>query len=252
MNAPEREQRLIFAEVAREYDRFRPSYPDALFDTIVEFGDLRADDPALEIGAGTGKASVGFLARGLRVLALEPTTGMAAIARAKGVEVEESLFETWDPAGRRFRLAYAAQAWHWVTGDDRYDRAATALSPGATFALFWNKGREWTGPLGDDNDAAYDTYAPRMSGGSTWNLDWVLEGIDACPQFEAPERRVVTWTCTYTRDEWVELLGTHSDHRILPEAQREQLHAAVGEVIDRHGGRVDVVYDTECYLSRRV
>ena len=124
MNAPEREQRLVFAEVAREYDRFRPSYPDALFDTIVEFGDLRAGDPALEIGAGTGKATVGFLERGLRVHALEPTTGMAAIARAKGVDVEESLFETWDLAGRRFRLAYAAQAWHWVTGDDRYDRAS--------------------------------------------------------------------------------------------------------------------------------
>ena len=62
----------------------------------------------------------------------------------------------------------------------------------------------------------------------------------------------MTWTCTYTRDEWVELLGTHSDHRILPEPQRRQLHAAVGEVIDRHGGGVDVVYDTELYLSRRV
>ena len=49
--------------------------------------------------------------------------------------------------------------------------------------------------------------------------------------------------------EWVRLLGTHSDHRILPDEQRRELHAAVGDVIDRHGGRVDVVYDVECYLT---
>jgi hypothetical protein len=52
--------------------------------------------------------------------------------------------------------------------------------------------------------------------------------------------------------EWVELLGTHSDHRILPPEQRARLHGAVGEAIDRHGGQLDVVYDVELFLSRRV
>jgi hypothetical protein len=33
--------------------------------------------------------------------------------------------------------------------------------------------------------------------------------------------------------------------------QRARLHAAVGDVIDAHGGSVDVVYDTFLYLSRR-
>ena len=65
-------------------------------------------------------------------------------------------------------------------------------------------------------------------------------------------RHTVTWSRSYTTAEWVRLLGTHSDHRILPEEQRTQLHAAVGDAIDRHGGRVDVTYDVEIYLSRRV
>jgi hypothetical protein len=38
---------------------------------------------------------------------------------------------------------------------------------------------------------------------------------------------------------------------MLPDGQRTRLHSAVGDVIDRHGGRVDVVYDVELYLSRR-
>ena len=249
MTTPDREQRLVFGEVAGAYDAWRPSYPDGLFDTVVDFGALHRGDHALEIGAGTGKATVGFVERGLLVHALEPSSEMAAVARAKGLDIEQSLFERWTPP-RAFDLVYAAQAWHWVHGDDRYARAAAALRPGGTVALFWNKGREWTGALGADNDAAYAEHAPHLHG-RTWDLSWVAPEIDACPAFEDATVRTVSWSCTYTRAEWVALLGTHSDHRILPEDRRARLHAAVGDVIDRHGGRVDVVYDTVVYLSRR-
>jgi SAM-dependent methyltransferase len=252
VNDREREQRLVFGEVAEQYDAFRPSYPEELFDTIVDHGDLHAGDRALEIGAGTGKATAGFLARGLDVHALEPSPGMAAVLRAKGVEVEETLFEDWDPVrSGGFALAYAAQAWHWVRGDDRYDRVAGALEPGGTVAFFWNQGRDWTGALGADNDAVYARLAPEMSN-TQWQLDWVSDGIEACALLEPPTKRVVTWTQPYTRTEWERLLGTHSDHRILPDEQRTRLHSAVGDMIDRHGGHVEVVYDVEIYLSRRV
>lgn len=252
MSEAGREQRLVFGEVAEQYDAARPSYPDALYETIIEFGGLHAGDRALEIGAGTGKATTGFVARGLAVHALEPSPEMAAVLRAKGVEVEETLFESWTPPPEPFRLAYAAQAWHWVGGDDRYERVAAALAPGGTVAFFWNKGREWTGSLGADNDAVYAEIAPPMTGGSQWELTWVAEGIASCALLEPPTKRVVTWTQGYTRAEWERLLGTHSDHRILPEEQRTRLHTAVGDVIDRHGGRVEVTYDVEIFLSRRV
>jgi len=251
VSVPEREQRLVFGEVAEQYDAYRPGYPDALFDTIIDFGDLHAGDRALEIGAGTGKATTGFVARGLDVHALEPSAPMAQILRARGVDVESTLFESWAPPGAPFRLVYAAQSWHWVGGDDRYYRVAAALEPGGTVAFFWNKGREWTGPLAADNDAAYAEHAPELVGGRHWHMDWVSEGIAACAALTAPVTRTVTWGRSYSRVEWVEMLGTHSDHRILHDDQRARLHRAIGDAIDRHGGRVDVVYDVECYLSRR-
>lgn len=241
----------MFGEVAAQYDANRPSYPDGLFETVLEFGGLGAGARALEIGAGSGKATSGFIARGVAVHALEPVPEMAALARAKGIDVEESLFEAWTP-GHRYDLVYAAQAWHWVQGADRYGRAAAALRPGGTLALFWNKGREWTGSLGADNDAAYAQHAPDIGSSTGWDFDWVRSEIDACPALEDATVRTVTWSRTYTRDEWVALLGTHSDHRMLPEEQRTRLHAAVADAIDRHGGRVDVVYDCVVYLSRRI
>ncbi len=252
MSAPDREQRLVFGEIAEQYDKYRPSYPDALFDAIVEFGALHPGDRALEIGAGTGKATAGFLARGLDVLALEPSAGMAAVLRAKGVDTQESQFESWTPPAGGFRLVYAAQAWHWIHGDDRYERVARALATGGTVALFWNKGREWTGQLGADNDAVYAQIAPALIGGGQWPLDWVLEDLAGCADLEPPTKRVVTWSRSYTSEEWVRLLGTNSNHRLLPDEQRSRLQAAVGDVIDRHGGRVDMIYDAEIFLSRRV
>jgi SAM-dependent methyltransferase len=246
------EQGLVFGEVADQYDRARPSYPDALFDSVISHGGLGPGDAALEVGAGTGKATRGFLARGLRVHALEPSPGMAAVLRGHGVEVEESTFEVWPLRAGAFRVVYAAQAWHWVQSDDRYEKAAAALAAGGTLALFWNRGREWDGPLGTDNDAAYDEHAPNLTGGAHWRLDRHLDELAAVPAFEGVTKRVITWEQRYSTDEWVTLLGTHSDHRILPEEQRTRLHAAVGDVIDRHGGSVDVTYDTLLYLATRV
>jgi SAM-dependent methyltransferase len=252
VNGIEREQRLVFGEIAHEYDAFRPSYPDALFDTIIDYGGLHAGGRALEIGAGTGKATVGFLERGFRVHALEPSPEMAAVLRDKGVDVEETPFEAWTPPTGGFELAYAAQAWHWVQGDDRYERVAAALVPGGTAAFFWNEGREWTGALGEDNDAVYAELAPGLVGGADWQLDQVLDGFATCDAFEPPVKRTVTWGRAYTSEEWIQLLGTHSHHRMLVPAVRTELQRRVGEAIDRHGGHVEVVYDVACYLSRRI
>ncbi|MDX6616922.1 MAG: hypothetical protein QOD60_2013, partial [Solirubrobacterales bacterium] len=114
MGEPQREQALVFGEIADQYEAARPAYPDGAFDTIVEYGGLRLGDAALEIGAGTGKATGGFLTRGLAVHALEPSAEMARVLRAKGVTVEETSFEAWPVREAAFRLVFAAQAWHWV------------------------------------------------------------------------------------------------------------------------------------------
>jgi SAM-dependent methyltransferase len=246
------EQRLIFGEIAEQYDRARPSYPDALFDAMLEHGGLGPGDAALEIGAGTGKATRGFLARGIAVHALEPSPGMAAVLRGHGVAVDETTFEAWEPRSRTFPLVYAAQAWHWVQSEDRYDKVASVLAPGGTLALFWNQGRQWEGALGAENDAAYDAHAPNLQGRGHWRLDRTLDELASVAALHSATKRVVTWEQRYTTEEWVTLIGTHSDHRILPAEQRERLHAAVGGIIDRHGGCVDVVYDTQLYLATRV
>ena len=243
----------MFGEVAEEYDAARPSYPDELYATVIEYGGLRAGDAALEIGAGTGKATMAFVARGLAVHALEPSAGMARVLRAKGVTVEETSFEEWPVRAGAFRLVFAAQAWHWVRGPDRYEKAAAALERGGTIAVFWNVGRAHPEPFKSDNDAVYQRVAPELtdSVGDQWEREVLVGDSAACGLFEPMVERIVTWRTSYTSAEWMRLLGTHSGHRMLPVDVRTRLHTEVGAVIDAHGGLLPVVYDTKVYLATR-
>ncbi len=244
-----REERRVFGEIAEEYDAIRPSYPDALFDAVMQYGALTQGDRALEIGAGTGKATSQFLRRDLRVHCLEPSEEMGAILRAKGFDVETTLFEDWS-IERAFRLVYAAQAWHWVHGENRYERAAAALEPGGAIALFWNKPRELKGALGDAVAAAYDAHAPEIRGGSPshWDLDATLTELGA--DFVDVEKRVFPWSQRYSTNEYLELCRTWSTHRMLPEEQRTRLLIGVADAIDDNGGVVTIEYDANCYFGR--
>jgi trans-aconitate methyltransferase len=249
-----REQRTVFGEVAEVYERTRPGYPDALFDAIVEFGELRPGDRALEIGAGTGKATRSMAERGLDITAIEPSAGMAALlAQHTPATVVESTFEAWTPEPDACALVYAAQSWHWVADHAAaYERVATALRPQGTIALFWNLPRELTGALGDAIQDVYRRLAPELESMTTqWPLDDTLAEMDGTGLFTKAQKRTFTWERPYTTDEYVELMSTHSNHRMLEPEHLVQMQAAVRDVVEQHGGTVDVVYDVNAYFARR-
>ena len=60
---------------------------------------------------------------------------MAAFAK---VELLETTFEAWPTREAAFRLVIAAQAWHWVSPELRFAKAAQILSPGGSLAVFAN------------------------------------------------------------------------------------------------------------------
>ena len=80
VEADRRRKGRVFDEVADEYDRHRPAYPDRLIDRACEVAGIEPGARVLEIGCGTGQLTRSLLARGLRVTAVEP--GDQLIARA--------------------------------------------------------------------------------------------------------------------------------------------------------------------------
>jgi SAM-dependent methyltransferase len=256
-------RRLSFGGVAELYDRSRPSYPSALVDAVLEFAGAGAGDRALEVGAGTGKATVLFTERGLEVVAIEPSADMAAVARRKyaayeNVTIEETEFERYRPDGRPFRLVFSAQAWHWVDPDQGFAAARAALEPGGALAVFWNR-PDWDGTkLGAELGEAYRRSGDRDGAGDPLNPnspgepdDWPAEIANASG-LDGAEERGFPWSWTYTTAAYLDLLATHSANLVLEDAQRERLSADIAGVIDAHGGAFELAYVTRLCLARAV
>ena len=243
-----------FGEDPEAYDRERPSYPAELVDELLSCDPRRV----LDIGCGTGKAGSLLRARGCEVLGVEPDERMAAVARGHGLDVELATFEQWDPAGRLFDLLVCGQAWHWIDPVGGARAAAAVLRSGGRLALFGNRPRHDAATRAA-LDEVYGRLAPQLCEYSATGeippsdpAALSAEAIAADGRFDVPRSFTYRWTQEYPRARWLRLLTTHSNHRVLPDAQRAALLAAVGDVVDRLGGSIRLEYDTvlSCWTRR--
>jgi len=242
-----------FGVDAERYDRARPSYPAAIVD------ELLASKPGrvLDVGCGTGKVARLFLARGCEVLGVEPDSRMAGVARSHGILVEVATFELWNPAHRMFDLVVCGQAWHWIDPSLGAQRAASVLKPGGRLAIFWNRGGHDV-PTQAALNEAYVRFAPALVakesvplGNEPSDRSDNIAAIAATHLFAPCQLRTYGWTQQYSRDGWLDQLGTHSDHIALEPQQRAALLDAVGTAIDRLGGSITVHYETQLINARR-
>jgi SAM-dependent methyltransferase len=265
MSAEPRQQRFVFGEAAELYDQARPGYGAAIVDDVLDFAGVDAERlRALEVGAGTGKATVAFATREVGILALEPDPAMAAVAARNcapfpRVSIERATFEEWRVQLAAFDLLFAAQAWHWVDPSVRYIKAAQALRASGTLALIWHRVR-WRGErLRDELEALYRRVAPELyardpgfPGLSPRREERELIGeITASGLFDGVTARTHRWSETFTAESLVDRLSTQSDHRLLDEATRVQLFDALRELVTAHGGAVVVPHVTFVALARR-
>ena len=108
---------MVFDEIAAEYDRHRPAYPDELIDRACRIAGLGAGDTVLEVGCGSGQLTRSLAGRGLRVTAVEPGTNLLSLARqnlagAGELEFVNDRFEDVRPPHGRFRAVFSASAFH--------------------------------------------------------------------------------------------------------------------------------------------
>lgn len=126
--------RTGFDRAAEDYQRTRPVCPPRLFDDLVQLAGLRAGDRIIEIGCGTGQATVPLAGRGLAVTAVELGAGLAAIARRRltgfPAEVVTGSFEDWRPPRDPFDAAVAVNCLHWIDPGLRYAKPYSLLRPG--------------------------------------------------------------------------------------------------------------------------
>ena len=255
--------RSTFDSVASLYDEVRPGYPERLFDDLASLSGTGPGARALEIGCGTGQATLPLARRGYHLLGVELGANLAAVARTKladypNARVLACAFEEWQPEEGAFDLVVSATAFHWVDPRVRYRKSAQALRPDGSLALIWNRADSEGSSEGflealedvhrrEAPELAPERRPPRLD----WDPDKAGE-IERSGFFERPEERAYRFGVAHDAESYLRFLGTSSSHRSLDEETRRRLFVAVGRLIDEeYGGRVIEGYRSELYVSRK-
>lgn len=253
-----------FDTVAEDYDRYRPTYPQELFDGILAYHPVTAGSHALEIGAGTGQATLPILTAGCVVTAVEPGAKLAALlARrfaAQPLTVVNSAFEAWECPAETFDLAYSASAFHWVPEEIGYRKVYRCLKPGGIFARFashpyyYLPGQE---ALWEEIQRCYRRYMPPKANppDPAWRYDEEdaarRSAIAAQYGFTDVATRVYYRDLQYSSDEYARRLSIESDKIAMEPQKRARLLEDIASAIERHGGRIVVRDMIDLNLARK-
>lgn len=246
---------LSFGAIAQAYERFRPGYPVELFDVVTGYAG-RPVTTALEIGAGTGKATRLLARRGVTVTATDPDAAMLAELRKHvppDVRTARAAFEDLRP-GEGYGLVYAAAALHWTDPAGRWSRMAGLLEPGGVFASF-------AGPVGLVDPAVEEAVraarAPFLESDDVpspdrtpagHHMQWPGTELQRSEWFTGVQQSVIERSLTMSAGDYVGYLSTVSAYLMLPQSQQERV---LGQILRVLPGTVEIAADIVVHLARR-
>ena len=246
---------------ALEYDRYRPTYPQAVFDHVAARLSLPADARVADLGSGTGKAARQMARRGWHVTAVEPGEGMLEVLRSRAAAEElaiEAVLASAEETGlpsASFDLATAAQAFHWFDKPRAVAEMARIVRPGGGAAIFWNaRADDRSEFLLQFTEVTARFLAPEHVDRRSRELD-VPPTLAVSEAFEVDDQRVeIAHQVEMDVEDFLALMLTSSQMRLFVDAEsREQLNDEVRALAAEHfgGGRLTVDYDVDLYVARR-
>ena len=259
-------RRTTFDGVAQLYDSARPPYPEALFDDIVSYARLHENARILEVGCGTGQATLPMARRGYAIDGVELGAKMATIARDKlsafpKANIICANFETVSLPRETYNLLLSATAFHWINPAIRFQKARDLLVPGGALALFWhrptltNLSRAYLEAL----QRAYERHAPDLAQDFSppphpedirTEYEQFIPDSGLFGDMEIQKHYVAT---EYSAAAYIDLLATFSDNRSLEARQRKQLLAGFETLINsKFGGKIMRETVALLYLARRL
>jgi cyclopropane fatty-acyl-phospholipid synthase-like methyltransferase len=241
MTSPDRVRlRQTFGSVAELYHAARPRYPDRVLDALVGSTGLDRGSRVLEVGCGTGQATVPMAERGLRVTAVELSADLARVARRNlaghpETTVQVGDFEEWPPADGQepFDAVVSATAWHWIDPEARFRRAWELLRDGGHLA-WWTAQHvfpEDGDPFFREIQEVYDEIGEGQPAGAAHfrpgELPTDEEEVTATGLFEVVRVEHVDWETTYDADGYLALLDTFSGHIAMGAEERAHLYREI-------------------------
>jgi SAM-dependent methyltransferase len=243
-----------FSNRVENYVRYRPRYPQGVFDTLQARCQLSARSIVADIGSGTGFLAEGFLRLGCLVYGVEPNRPMREAAerllqgyprfRSVPGAAEETML-----AAASVDFVTAGQAFHWFDQEQAKAEWRRILKPPGWVALVWNEQRGATYPLGADYEKLLQTYGIDYASVTHKRLD-----AQALEMFLGEAFQAQSFDNSQSFD-FKGLKGRLLSSSYAPLAGQpghEPMLVELGRIFDAHqvDGRVDFLYKTNLYYGR--
>ena len=250
--------RTVFDSIPEQFDQWRPRYCDELFTDLIEYAKLDSSKTVLEVGPGTGQATEPVLNTDCSYMAIELSETFVEFMKRRfgsysNFQIVNADFETYDFGNGRFDLVFSAAAFQWIPEKIGYPKAYDMLKSGGSFAMFMMRpdiqpGGGYTDePLYSRIQEVYAEYfCPETE--YKCKLDYDAREKYGFAGLECREYRK---TREYNADDYVSLVGTHSDHITLKEPYRSKFYTGIREAIFNSGNKITLYDKITMYLARK-
>lgn len=246
-----------FDTVAAIYEKLRPGYTDDLYRTLFNYINIDSSSNVVEVGIGGGQATLPVLKTGCTLTAVEYGENFSKLCEKKFAEYENfnvitEKFENVSFTDFQYDLVYSASAFHWVPENIGYSKVYAMLKSGGAFARFANhpycdKGNP---ALSAEIEKLYLTYYYQYhdkdaKSEKEYSEEQAVQRTQIAEKYGFVDIKHAMFyrTRTFSAKEYVELLGTYSDHIAIEEKIRMEFFSKIEETINKHGGAF-TLYDT--------
>ena len=200
-----------FERGADDYVAARPSYPSAVFDLLADELGLGPETEVLDLAAGTGKLTEDLVARGARVVAVEPVAAMRErlVALLPDIDARDGTAEALPLDDASVDLVTVGQAFHWFDAPTALAEIRRVLRPGGGLAMIWNVRDEtvdWVRELGEikdevdggppyrhHRDADWEGLVDADGGYDAYTEDWFPNWQDASVEIVVGRTASTSW-----------------------------------------------------------
>lgn len=255
-----RKESEMFNKAADYYDKYRPSYPGEIINSLINEIGITEGSKLLEIGAGSGKATELFADKGFDILCIEPGNDLVQIGNNRfagsSIKFEDSRFEDYNLPPQYFDTIFSAQAFHWVPQPIGYEKCAYTLKDKGSLALFWNMYITYENAA--DNELIsisqkHGGFADFLSeDGCESRIKSIVSGIEGSRLFSKPKVFRTLWKQKYTADEYYGFTLTGNTVIQKSEEEKEKIHSDLVVLADKNNGIIERPYLCVLYLSQKL
>ncbi len=232
---------------ANNYDDVRPGYPKEMYEDIAKICKLGESSSVIEIGAGSGIATIELAKTECKIIGIEPGSNLVAIAKEKtkgypNVEIVEAMFEDYESSDK-FDCLIALTSFHWISEQEKYKKAYDLLNRNGHFVIVWNSFFQSTGEATKEVNSLYHEMLPDIypkenndvNSGVFNKLNGRELEIFGSDMFYLYFLRKYVTVYNYDKETYPMLLNTFPKIIRVEKERREKFLKRVGEIVEKHG-----------------